>query len=341
MSTAGDLLARMDKFDLTADLAAQVLTLTDDDILPVQRIDQARSLRVQLSGYEVPSSLSNEMVSRACERQNPEFDLTQSRPDKSIYDNRVLRESGASAHRKATYLVEAILDGVPSWIGCQVELTTASASGAGTTLSVRSSADWTAGGNPPLRQVQVALVPQEWQNIPFADFWTLLPESTSLQDARQMTLYDASTSIIVDAVGNLPATTPGTEATLGLLSADRIEIQHRLTLLGFDTRGADGIFGPGSRGAISDWQQRYGFEPTGFFDATQRDALFRESEAQYQAWLEEQRQIEAAEANQPARFDPPPAFFAPEPAPEPQGQPVRVCQRTIFGELVNCRIEFR
>lgn len=40
------------------------------------------------------------------------------------------------------------------------------------------------------------------------------------------------------------------ESALGLRREDRRQVQRRLTLLGFDTRGVDGLFGPGSRRAI-------------------------------------------------------------------------------------------
>jgi len=40
-------------------------------------------------------------------------------------------------------------------------------------------------------------------------------------------------------------------------------------VLDYDTRGVDGVFGPGSRNAISNWQQTNGFEATGFVTAEQ------------------------------------------------------------------------
>lgn len=48
------------------------------------------------------------------------------------------------------------------------------------------------------------------------------------------------------------------EDALGLSRDDRRAIQGDLAVLGFDTRGVDGIFGGGTRGAIRDWQQREG-----------------------------------------------------------------------------------
>ncbi|MBT52384.1 MAG: hypothetical protein CMF72_03090 [Mameliella sp.] len=346
LKSASEITARMEKFQMSAGFAAQVMALQDSDILYVDRVDEARALGLRLEGFEAPSSLGDQMVTRACIRENADFDPETSRPDQSVYDHRVLRESGASAHRKATYLVEAIVDGVPSWIGCQVELTTAAAptDDPAASIKLRMSKDWTTGGNPRLREVHVKLVAEEWRAFPFRDFWKLIPEDQTLQEARKMASTDASASIIVDAVGDLPRTTPGTEALMDLRFDDRQEIQNRLTLLGFDTRGADGIFGPGTRQALEAWQESNGFDSTGFLDAAQRDVLVRQSETQYSDFLEEKRREEAEQQrvlNAPAPVFNRPVNQAPAPAPEPQGQRVRVCQRTIFGELVNCRIEFR
>ena len=345
LQAASALTARLDTLNIPTDLAAQVLALTDSEQLVVDRVDQARALGLQLEGFEAPSSLSDTMVTRSCIRAKQEFDPDLSRTGQSVYDHRVLRQQGATAHRKATYVVEAIIDGVPSWIGCQVELNTAPpAEGEpAAALRLRYSKDWNTGGNPPLFQVHKALLPEEWTGVPFRDFWKLIPENQTLAEARRMTAPDASSSIIVAAVRDLPATTLGTEAALGLRFDDRKEIQNRLTLLGFDTRGADGIFGPGTRDALREWQSNNGFEPTGFLDTAQRAALNRQSESLYSVFAEEQRREEAEQErlrNTPAPvFNPPPV--ANTPAPEPQGQRVRVCQRNAFGELVNCRIEFR
>ena len=49
----------------------------------------------------------------------------------------------------------------------------------------------------------------------------------------------------------------------GLTKEDRIRLQQRLTARGFDTGGADGVIGPNSRKAISDYQTSIGLTPTG------------------------------------------------------------------------------
>jgi peptidoglycan hydrolase-like protein with peptidoglycan-binding domain len=73
-------------------------------------------------------------------------------------------------------------------------------------------------------------------------------------------------------------------------------VQGALTELGYDTRGIDGIFGPGTRSAIRNWQAAAGFTVTGFVTAPQIGIL-REAAARRAAALEEEerRQREAAE----------------------------------------------
>lgn len=63
------------------------------------------------------------------------------------------------------------------------------------------------------------------------------------------------------------------EAALGLTRADRTDLQRRLTALGHDTRGVDGVFGSGTRAAIGAWQRKQGLAGTGFLTAAQVAAL--------------------------------------------------------------------
>jgi peptidoglycan hydrolase-like protein with peptidoglycan-binding domain len=59
------------------------------------------------------------------------------------------------------------------------------------------------------------------------------------------------------------------EDALNLTRNERRAIQRNLTLLEFDTRGVDGIFGSGTRGAIRNWQQDNGFAQTSYLTASQ------------------------------------------------------------------------
>ena len=56
---------------------------------------------------------------------------------------------------------------------------------------------------------------------------------------------------------------------------ERAEIQVALQWYGFYRGGIDADFGPGTRGAIQNWQQSNGFETTGFLTTRQRATLIR------------------------------------------------------------------
>jgi len=65
------------------------------------------------------------------------------------------------------------------------------------------------------------------------------------------------------------------ENALNLSKDDRKNIQRALTVLGFDTKGVDGIFGPSSRSAIKRWQAKQRFASHGFLDGAQQKLVLR------------------------------------------------------------------
>lgn len=69
------------------------------------------------------------------------------------------------------------------------------------------------------------------------------------------------------------------ENALKLSRADRRELQANLTVLGYDTRGVDGILGRGSRAAIAAWQQDQGLEKTAHVTAAQVASLSAQADA--------------------------------------------------------------
>lgn len=81
-----------------------------------------------------------------------------------------------------------------------------------------------------------------------------------------------------------PVITPPTpaeiEAALSLSRDERRVIQSNLTLLGFDTRGVDGILGRGSRAAIAGWQDSQRFTATGYLTDPQISRLHDQSAAE-------------------------------------------------------------
>jgi len=70
------------------------------------------------------------------------------------------------------------------------------------------------------------------------------------------------------------------EASLRLSRTERRKIQENLTLLGFDTRGVDGIFGPGSRAAIAAWQDTQRFDATGYLTDPQITRLREQADTE-------------------------------------------------------------
>lgn len=65
----------------------------------------------------------------------------------------------------------------------------------------------------------------------------------------------------------------------------RHELQGRLSSLGYDTQGTDGVFGNRSRDAIASWQQDNGAPVTGYLSDDQVNAIFAASAASYATWL--------------------------------------------------------
>ncbi|MGE0423027.1 MAG: caspase family protein [Reyranellaceae bacterium] len=95
------------------------------------------------------------------------------------------------------------------------------------------------------------------------------------------------------------------EQALHLSDAQRRRIQGALTLKGFDTAGADGVFGPRTRLMIASFQRSIKEEPTGFLTSAQHVALLRDTE---QGWIrmeqERQRLEEQRRAARPAASGP-------------------------------------
>ncbi len=79
------------------------------------------------------------------------------------------------------------------------------------------------------------------------------------------------------------------EEALALNRDTRREIQRNLSLLGFDTRGVDGIFGRGTRAAVVAWQQRSGIVKTGYLSGNQIAALGAEAAIRAEQLAEEAR----------------------------------------------------
>lgn len=89
------------------------------------------------------------------------------------------------------------------------------------------------------------------------------------------------------AAGEIPTferATLAIEEELGLTRTDRREIQRRLVLMDYNTRGVDGVFGNGSRIAIRQWQRDSDIPSSGYLDLNQLAALREMSQAKYAVW---------------------------------------------------------
>ena len=117
----------------------------------------------------------------------------------------------------------------------------------------------------------------------YRDFALNYPNSPYAQEARRR----------LDEIENDPIRMAEiAENELSLTRNDRRDIQRNLTLLEYDTRGVDGIFGPGSRRAIRNWQQSNGFAQTSYLTAEQIsriDAQASRREAEIEAEKERER----------------------------------------------------
>lgn len=101
-----------------------------------------------------------------------------------------------------------------------------------------------------------------------------------------------------ESLAQLMNTPERVEEALGLTRDERRAIQRDLTILGYDPRGIDGIFGGGTRAAISAWQGANRFDATGYLNRDQifemaqqgaRRAAQLEAEARARAQEEERR----------------------------------------------------
>jgi peptidoglycan hydrolase-like protein with peptidoglycan-binding domain len=91
----------------------------------------------------------------------------------------------------------------------------------------------------------------------------------------------AGAGVVTDAppVALPPVVPAAPEAALSSGEADEIalnlgrdarrEVQRGLTLIGYSTKGIDGLFGPGTRAAIRSWQVKNGYAATGYLQRDQ------------------------------------------------------------------------
>lgn len=115
--------------------------------------------------------------------------------------------------------------------------------------------------------------------------------------------FAASARAGIDAIRNDPAAlAERLEAELNLTREDRRAIQSNLTLLDYNTRGVDGIFGRGTRGAIQSFQRDRGFAATGYLTRPQIRELASLADERSRALEEEAARRAAEEAERDRAF---------------------------------------
>ncbi len=92
------------------------------------------------------------------------------------------------------------------------------------------------------------------------------------------------------------------ETALALDQSQRRLVQERLTVLGYSTRGIDGIFGAGTRAAVTAWQEREGLSATGFLTERQLGLLERQAETRSAEMAAEAEATKRAEEAADAAF---------------------------------------
>ena len=81
------------------------------------------------------------------------------------------------------------------------------------------------------------------------------------------TSYALGISMLAEALAGRPTLkTPWPKSDKRVAFKDLIRMQKKLTALGYDTGGADGIIGPKTRRAIQNWQSANGLPADGYIE---------------------------------------------------------------------------
>ncbi|MEO1490581.1 MAG: peptidoglycan-binding protein [Pseudomonadota bacterium] len=133
--------------------------------------------------------------------------------------------------------------------------------------------------------------------VDYQAYLTRYPEGTFAEFARQRLGIAKDTDVPEE-----PRVDPAVaaEQALNLSRIRKRRVQEWLLALGHDPRGIDGLFGPGSRAAITAWQRKAGFEVTGYLTRAQINRLSTEGNAaiaEQERIAAERRRIAEAEDN--------------------------------------------
>ena len=134
-------------------------------------------------------------------------------------------------------------------------------------------------------------------------------------DAEAKQKADAEAKQKADAEAAAQKAAEAGETALKLSQPDRQRLQVALTSLGFDTQGADGVFGPRSRDMILGWQKARNQPATGFLTAAQQQALLSEAAPALAKYDDDLKKADAAAKARAATAPTPGPTPAPAPAP--------------------------
>ncbi len=103
--------------------------------------------------------------------------------------------------------------------------------------------------------------------------------ATGYVTAQQVSVIgqQAGTAVGPGPDGTVTGDDPVEESLLSLTYVERRDIQMRLTRLGYNTYGADGVFGRNTRRALATWQRDAGLRVTGYLTADELRSLRRQS----------------------------------------------------------------
>ncbi|NDR55406.1 peptidoglycan-binding protein [Aliiruegeria sabulilitoris] len=133
------------------------------------------------------------------------------------------------------------------------------------------------------------------------------------------------------------AASKDTQDALELSRREKAELQARLTAMGYNPRGIDGVPGNGTREALSQWQAAAGIPATGYLDQPQMTAFLQQSNPAYEAWLLDdanKAKVEAAATERAAtkkssgRAKTPPGYF---------WYKGRLCKKVFGNAVISCK----
>ena len=115
------------------------------------------------------------------------------------------------------------------------------------------------------------------------------PSQQDMTDSEDAPLAETENELAL-LRSNISPGSEDIEAALELDLTARREIQRRLTLLEFSTNGVDGVFGPGTRAALTLWQESLEIEANGYLSQSQIAFLRQQSQNEYEKWTNRPKQ---------------------------------------------------